>query len=126
MGGAWAIAAFALPGIVMPVADAFSTVEVSAARAPAAGSVAELQITTGQLPRGARLVVSTASGRVLGAVAPFPPGSATTRATVPVPAGEMAGRSLRLRLQIVGGGVAPRAPEAGEVGAMALIASGEE
>src|SRR2546430_7938693 len=44
-----------------------------------------ISVTTGALPPGARLALSTENGEILGAVAPYAPGSRSTTATVPVP-----------------------------------------
>jgi hypothetical protein len=52
------------------------------------GEVLELQITAGPLPQGARLVVLTEEGRVLGSVFPSGPSTGLTH-TLPVPAEAM-------------------------------------
>jgi hypothetical protein len=91
-------------------------VELSSPRALQAGDSIELQVATGPLPRGSRLVVMTERGETLGVVAPFNvPGTGSgATATVPVPQTAMTDGRLRLRLQVVEQGAAPRAPRAEE------------
>jgi hypothetical protein len=87
-------------------------VELSPPRALHADDSIELQVATGPLPRGSRLVVMTERGEILGVVTPFNvlgTGSGAT-ATVPVPQTAMTDGRLRLRLQVVEQGAAPRAP----------------
>jgi hypothetical protein len=87
-------------------------VELSPPRALQAGDSIELQVTTGPLPRGSRLVVMTERGEILGVVTPFNvPGTGSgATATVPVPQTAMTDGRLRLRLQVTEPGAAPRAP----------------
>ena len=61
-------------------------VELSAPSALRPGDSIEVQIATGPLPRGSRLVVMTEQGETLGVVTPFNvPGTRSgTTATVPV------------------------------------------
>src|SRR5262249_38442412 len=77
-------------------AEEFSLIELAAPPAAARGQSVELAVTTGSLPPGARLALSTADGETLGAVAPYAPGSRSTTATVPVPRSAIAGGRLRL------------------------------
>src|SRR5262249_25471189 len=67
------------------VAEEFSMIELAAPPAAARGQSVELAITTGSLPPGARLALATENGETPRAVAPYPPGSRSTTATVPVP-----------------------------------------
>jgi hypothetical protein len=59
------------------------------------GDSVELHITTGPLPRGARLTLSTEGGESLGAVTPYPPGRRSNTATVPVPRSAIVDGRLR-------------------------------
>ena len=87
-------------------------VELSAPSALRPGDSIEVQIATGPLPRGSRLVVMTEQGETLGVVTPFnvPGAQSGTTATVPVPRTALSDGHLRLRLQVIEQGVAPRAP----------------
>jgi hypothetical protein len=107
------------------VAEEFSMIELAAPPAVTRGESVEVQVTTGPLPPGARLALSTADGESLGAVAPYPPGRATTTATVPVPRSAIAGGRLRLRLQVLEPRAPPRAPRPGEVQRLELVPRGE-
>jgi hypothetical protein len=100
-------------------------IELSAPRALRSGESVEIEVTTAPLPRGARLVVMTEQGEVLGVVTPFNvPGTGTgSTATVPVPRTAMTDGRLRLRLQLIEQGAAPRAPRADEV-ELGLVISG--
>jgi hypothetical protein len=115
------VGGLALAWTRVPVAAEFSTIELSTSRPVGRGAAVEIQVTTGPLPRGARLVLMTESGEVIGAVAPLPPGSRSSRATVPVSRAAMADKHLRLRLQVVGPGTPPRPPNPGEVTKLELI-----
>lgn len=75
-----------------------------------------VEVTTGRLPRGARLVLLTETGEILGAVAPFPPGArGGIPRTVPIPRSAVVDGRLRLRLQVEEPGALPRAPRPGEI-----------
>jgi hypothetical protein len=102
-------------------AEDSAMIELAAPPSASRGEAVELQVSTGQLPRGARLVISDQSGKVLGAVAPFPPGLRANTATVPVPRSAMADGRVRLDVQVVEPGVPPRAPRPGEVGRLELV-----
>jgi hypothetical protein len=112
---------------VLAAQESSGMIELSAPRAPRAGESVEIQITTGPLPRGARIIVMNEHGETLGVVTPFNvPGTASgTTATVPVPRTAMADGRLRLRLQLIEQGVAPRAPRPGEV-QLTLVLSSKE
>ena len=90
-------------------------IELAAPRAAERGEAFQVEITTGQLPRGARLRLLTENGEILGGVAPFPPTARSTTATVPVPRSAVADGRLRLRMQVEEPGVPPRPPRPGEV-----------
>lgn len=96
-------------------------IELAAPPSAGRGEAVELQVSTGPLPRGARLVISDESGKVLGAVAPFPPGLRANTATVPVPQSAVADGRVRLSVQVIEPGAPPRAPRPGEVGRLELV-----
>ena len=87
-------------------------VELSVPSALRPGDSIEVQIATGPLPRGSRLVVMTEQGETLGVVTQFNvPGTRSgSTATVPVPRTALSDGHLRLRLQVIEQGAAPRAP----------------
>ncbi|HKA02479.1 MAG TPA: hypothetical protein VKE70_38475 [Candidatus Solibacter sp.] len=90
-------------------------VELPLPRALGRGESVELQIKTGALPRGGRLVVMSDKGETLGVLTPFGlPGMAIT-GTVPVPRAAITDGRLRLRLQVVEPSVPSHAPRADEV-----------
>jgi hypothetical protein len=107
------------------VAEEFSTIELAVPPAAARAQSVELAVTTGALPRGARLALSTEDGETLGAVAPYPPGRRSNTATVPVPRSAIVGGRLRLRLQVLEPRVPPRAPRPGEVQRLELVPRSE-
>jgi hypothetical protein len=124
-----AIAALAA-GLLEPatgalVAEEFLMIELAAPPAAARGQSVELAVTTGSLPPGARLALSTEDGETLGAVAPYPPGSRSTTATVPVLRSAIVDGRLRLRLQVLEPGAPPRAPRPGEVQRLELVPRSE-
>jgi hypothetical protein len=85
------------------------------------GDSVELHITTGPLPRGARLTLSTEGGESLGAVTPYPPGRRSNTATVPVPRSAIVDGRLRLRLQVLEPGAPARAPRSSEMQRVELV-----
>jgi hypothetical protein len=89
-------------------------IELPLPHLPERNESVEIQIRTGPLPRGARLVLMDPQGEVFGTVTPFPLGSATT-ATVPVPRTAIVDGRLQLRLQVKEPGAPPRAPRVEEV-----------
>jgi hypothetical protein len=107
------------------VAEEAPVIELAAPRAAAGSESVELAVTTGALPRGARLALSTENGEILGAVAPYAPGSRSTTATVPVPRSAIVDGRLRLRLQVLEPGAPPRAPRPGEVQRLELVPHSE-
>jgi hypothetical protein len=95
-------------------------IELVAPHPAGPGDAVQLEITTGQLPRGARLAVIGDGGQTLGALSPYGPGTATT-ATVPVPPSALADGRLRLRLEVREPGAPPRPPHPGEVERLHLV-----
>jgi hypothetical protein len=88
-------------------------VELSAPSALHPDDSIEVQISAGPLSWGSRLVVMTEQGETLGVVTPFnaPGARSGTTATVPVPRSALSDGHLRLRLQVIEQGAAPRAPK---------------
>ena len=62
-------------------AEEAPVIELAAPRAAAGSESVELAVTTGALPRGARLALSTENGEILGAVAPYAPAAARRGST---------------------------------------------
>jgi hypothetical protein len=112
-----------LASVVAPFGNALAAqesriIELSVPRALRSGDAVELQVTTtAPLPPGARVVVETEQGDVIGAVTPFgvPAADGGSTATVPVPRMAIVDGRLRLRLQVVTQGAPPRAPRADEI-----------
>ena len=73
-----ALAASLLAFASVRAADEAPVIELAAPRAAAGGESVELAVTTGALPQGARLALSTENGEILGAVTPYAPGSNTS------------------------------------------------
>ncbi len=73
------------PWTITLVAEESPIIELAAPRPAGPGESVQIQITTGPLPRGARLALLTENGEILGAMAPYPPGRLSNMATVPVP-----------------------------------------
>jgi len=105
----------------MLVAEDSAMIELAAPRQAGRGDSVELQITTGPLPRGARLTLSTEGGEGLGAVTPYPPGRQSNTATVPVPRSAIVDGRLRLRLEVLEPGAPARAPRPSEVQRVELV-----
>jgi hypothetical protein len=103
------------------IAEESPVIELVAPRLAGRGESVDLQITTGPLPRGARLALLAENGEVFGAVTPYPSGGPSNTATVPVPRSAMVGRSLRLRVQLIEPGAPPRPPRPGEVQRLDLV-----
>jgi outer membrane biosynthesis protein TonB len=119
VAGLFALATSAL------VAEESPVIELAAPPAAAGSQSVELAVTTGALPRGARLALSTESGEILGAVAPYAPGSRSTTATVPVPRSAIVDDRLRLRVEVLEPGAPPRPPRPGEVQRLELVVRSE-
>jgi predicted secreted protein len=96
-------------------------IELAAPRSAGRGASVELQITTGPLPRGARLTLATEDGESLGAVTPYPPGRQSNTAMVPVPRSAIVEGRLRLRLQVLEPGAPARPPRPNEVQRLDLV-----
>ena len=107
------------------VAEESPVIELAAPPAAASSQSLELVVATGALPRGARLALSTESGEILGAVAPYAPGSRSTTATVPVPRSAIVDDRLRLRVEVLEPGAPPRPPRPGEVQRLELVVRSE-
>jgi hypothetical protein len=107
------------------VAEESPVIELAAPPAVARGGSVELAVTTGALPQGARLALSTENGEILGAVAPYAPGSRSTTATVPVPRSAIVDGRLRLRVEVLEPGSPPRPPRPGEVQRLELVPRNE-
>jgi hypothetical protein len=103
------------------IAEESPMLELAAPRPVGRDESVELQITTGPLPRGARLALSTENGEVLGAVAPYTPDRPSNTASVPVPRSALVDGHLRLRLQVLEPGAPPRPPRPGEVQSVDLV-----
>jgi hypothetical protein len=103
------------------VAEESAMIELAAPRQDGRGDSVDLQITTGPLPRGARLTLSTEDGESLGAVTPYPPGRQSNTATLPVPRSAIVDGRLRLRLQVLEPGAPARAPRPREVQRVELV-----
>ena len=103
------------------VAEESAMIELAAPRQDGRGDSVDLQITTGPLPRGARLTLSTEDGESLGAVTPYPPGRQSNTATVPVPRSAIVDGRLRVRLQVLEPGAPARAPRPSEVQRVELV-----
>jgi hypothetical protein len=120
-----ALAASLLAFASVRAADEAPVIELAAPRAAAGGESVELAVTTGALPRGARLALSTENGEILGAVTPYAPGLRSTTATVPVPRSAIVDGRLRLRVQVLEPGAPPRPPRPGEVQRLELVPRSE-
>jgi len=106
-------------------AEEAPVIELAAPRAAAGSESVELAVTTGALPRGARLALSTENGEILGAVTPYAPGLRSTTATLPVPRSAIVDGRLRLRVQVLEPGAPPRPPRPGEVQRLELVPRSE-
>jgi hypothetical protein len=107
----------------MAAAQQTKTFELSASREPAGDETVEVQITTGPLPAGVKIVAMTEQGKVLGAIVPFalPGDKKGSTATIAVPPTAFVDRHLRLQLQVVQQGQPPRAPTEDEVRRVNLV-----
>jgi hypothetical protein len=109
------------PWTITLVAEESPIIELAAPRPAGPGESVQIQITTGPLPRGARLALLTENGEILGAMAPYPPGRLCNMATVPVPRSAIVDGHLRLRLQVLEPDAPPRPPRPGEVQRLDLV-----
>jgi hypothetical protein len=103
------------------VAEESPMIELALPRPLGRGESVQVQITTGPLPRGARVELFTENGEILGAVTPYPPGRPSNTATVPIPRSAMVDGHLRLRLQMLEPDAPPRTPRPGEVQRLDLV-----
>lgn len=71
-------------------------------RAPAPGEAIRARVNAGVLPRGARLIVRTAAGKIVGAVAPYgiASGSKAGTYTIPVPMDALADGKVALSFEL--------------------------
>jgi hypothetical protein len=92
-------------------------IELTAPRALRSADALEVQVTTAPLPSGARVLVKTEQGDVLGVVTPFSLRPAESTATIAVPRSALVDGRLRLRLQVQEPGAPTRAARDGEVSA---------
>ena len=104
-----------------PSAQEGRMIELAIPRPAARGEAAQLQVTTGPLAPGSRVVVVSEDGQVLGAVAPFGQRSGTTSTTIPIPRSAIVGGRLRAQLQVVEPGAPPRPPRDDEVRELNLV-----
>jgi hypothetical protein len=109
------------PWTITLVAEESPIIELAAPRPAGPGESVQIQITTGPLPRGARLALLTENGEILGAMAPYPPGRLSNMATVPVPQSAIVDGHLRLRLQVLEPDAPPRPPRPGEIQRLDLV-----
>jgi hypothetical protein len=103
------------------ITEESAMLELATPRPVGRGESLELQITTGPLPRGARVELLTANGEILGAVTPYPAGRPSNTATVPVPRSAIVDDHLRLRLEVLEPDAPPRPPRPGEVQRLDLV-----
>ena len=70
--------------------------------APRADERVTLLVTVGVIPRGARIVVMTPSGTLLGTIAPYGvrAGQEAGTHTIPIPADAISGKRLRVRMSL--------------------------
>lgn len=99
-------------------------IELSAPRAVQSSEAVELQVTTAPLPLGARVVIRTERGELLGAVtsSEIPGAIRGATGTVPVPRGSLVEGRLRVEVQVLTQGQPPRAPRENEIKLMLVIA----
>lgn len=115
----------ALPGAAVPDGGpAAMTLVLPHALRP--DEIAFVEVTVGAIGPGRQVVVTTAGGRLVGAVSPFGirPGAEAGTYALPVPAEAFAGRSLPLRLRVTRPDGPPRAPTADEVKGVRLTVLG--
>jgi hypothetical protein len=99
------------------------SVELILPRPAADREAVRLQISVGELARGARLRVSTGNGVLLGTVSPFGVrrGQAAGSYTLPLPATAIVNGRVELRLEVEEPGAVARAPKPGEVEGVTLV-----
>ena len=89
-----------------------------------AGANAWLEVRVGALAPGERVRVTTVSGELLGAIAPFGPGERRQGGvyTLPLPADSIHDGTLSVRVSVTQSNAPPRAPAATEVQSLILRA----
>ena len=112
MRAAAALALFSL----LAQRPAARTVTLTLPHALRSGETATLVVSVGVIPKGARIEVTTLSGRDLGTVSPYGirPGHEAGSYTVPIPADAIEGRRVRILLSLAFAGTR-RAPTESEV-----------
>lgn len=98
-------------------AEESDVVELAAPQWTRADGEVQLQVTIKAASKGARLVVMTEKGEILGAVTNFGqlPGQPSIPATLAVPSAAICDGRLRLKLQFIEQGSEPRPVRPGEV-----------
>lgn len=93
------------------------TIDLELPRPAAVGESVRLEIRAGTLTQGARILISTPDGALIGAVAPFgdPRGQGGGTYAVPVPENVVVNGRVRLRISVQIAGRTPRPPDAGEI-----------
>lgn len=88
-----------------------------------AGANAWLEVQAGPLAPGQRIRVTTATGEIIGAIAPFGPAQRRHPGiyTLPVPAAAIQNGVLSVRVTVLEGNKPPRAPTAAEVQGLKLL-----
>jgi hypothetical protein len=96
-----AVAAFALFSLLAQ-SPAARTVTLTLPRALRAGETATLVVSVGVIPKGARIEITTPSGRSLGTISPhgIRPGREAGTYTVPLPAEAVSGRRVCVLLSL--------------------------
>jgi hypothetical protein len=104
-------------------AEPYESIVLAPPRAAASREAIWLKVTTGSLPRGSILRVTTEDGRSIGAITPFgaTPGQAAQEHTLPLPKSVTGGACVWLRIQVHQPNGAARAPTAGELLGTSLI-----
>jgi hypothetical protein len=97
-------------------------IELTVPRMPGPDEGAEVQITAGRLPPGARIELLAEQGEPYGALAPFGPAARNrSTATVPIPRSALVNGRLRPRVRVIEPGAPPRAPRPDEIESLDLV-----
>jgi hypothetical protein len=108
-----------------PAGASGQTMTLSLPRAPAADEAVRLSLKVGRLPSGARVVVRTSGGEILGAVFPYGAEAARKGGTyvLAVPAGAVKDGKVSVELAVQEKGAPPRVPTKDEVQSVAVALS---